>query len=62
MSDISPHNQKIVLAFALGAIGGGVAALMATRAIPKMMDQMRTGMMSAMMGKMKESGCTPSEM
>ncbi len=62
MSDTNSQNQKIVLAFALGAVGGGVAALMATRAIPKMMDQMRTGMMSTMMEKMKESGCTPSEM
>jgi hypothetical protein len=46
----------------MGAILGGVAVLLGTRAIPKMMAQMREGMMQNMMEKMKERGCTPSEM
>ena len=62
MSDQNSTNQKIILAAALGALGGGIAVLLATRAIPKMMAQMRQGMMQNMMEKMKECGCTPSEM
>jgi hypothetical protein len=62
MSDQNSTNQKIILAAGLGALVGGIAVLLATQAIPKMMAQMREGMMQNMMEKMKERGCTPSEM
>ena len=62
MTDEYWNNQKMVLAAGLGALGGGIAVLFATRAIPKMMAQMREGMLQNMMEKMKARGCTPSEM
>ncbi len=62
MSDQNSTNQKLILSAALGALAGGIGVLLATRAIPKMMAQMRQGMILGMMEKMKECGCTPSEM
>ena len=62
MSDLSSGNRKLILAAALGAAGGGIAVLLATRAIPKMMAQLRQGMMQNMMEMMQERGCSPSEM
>ena len=52
-----------VLAAALGALGGGLIMLWATKAVPKMMSQMMAGMTQNMMAQMKENGsCTCSEM
>ena len=62
MTDEYSNNQKMILAAGLGALGGGIAVLLMTRAIPKVMEQMREGMMQNMMEKMKARGCTPSEM
>ena len=62
MTANSSPNLKVFLAAALGALGGGVAVLLAARLIPKMMAQMRAGMMQNMITMMKERGCTPSEM
>jgi hypothetical protein len=62
MSEQKSTDKKIVLAAALGAACGGVAILLATRAIPKMMAHMRDGMMQNMMKMMKARGCSPSEM
>jgi hypothetical protein len=62
MSDLGSINRKVILAAALGAACGGFALLLATRAIPKMLAQLRKGMMQNMMEMMKARGCTPSEM
>ena len=62
MTDEYSNNQKLILAAGLGALGGGIAVLLMTRAIPKMMEQMREGMLQNMQEKMKERGCTPAEM
>jgi len=62
MNTPSSANRKVILAAGMGAFLGGVAVLLATRAIPKMIAQMRQGMMQNMMKKMKGRGCTPSEM
>ena len=62
MTGVNSNNQKMILAAGLGALGGGIAVLLMTRAIPKVMEQMREGMMQNMLEKMKERGCTPSEM
>jgi len=45
-----------VLAAALGALGGGLIMLWATKAVPKMKSQMVTEMMQNMMAQMKENG------
>ena len=48
-----------ILAALIGAIGGGAAVAVATKAIPKMMSQMMSGMMQNMMARMGEGGCLP---
>jgi len=62
MDSADSRTRGYVLAALLGAIGGGLVVLLATRAIPKMMSQMMSGQMSKMMARMKEGGCEPSEM
>lgn len=56
----SPKGYLLVAG--LGALGGGVAVAIATRAVPKMMSQMMSGMMRNMMGQIGTGGCDPAEM
>ena len=52
-------NKKILLASLLGAIGGGLFAVLITRAIPKMMSGMMTKMMKNWMASMKDENGNP---
>ena len=60
--NVSPFYGYL-LAVILGAFGGGVLALVVTRAIPKMMSRIMAHMMPRMMQnmreQMKDSGCSP---
>ena len=58
MSDTDSNAKKYMLAFGLGALGGGILLAWATKAMPKMMSKM----MQNMMVKMQEEGCNPKEM
>jgi len=58
MSATGSNTRKYLYTFALGAIGGGLLAAWATRAVPRMM----SGVMQNMMAKMREEGCDPAEM
>ncbi len=51
-------NKGYVLAALLGAIGGGIIVMLATKAIPEMM----AGMQQKMMAQMGEGGCDPKQM
>jgi hypothetical protein len=62
MNTMSDQWKNYAAATLLGAIGGGLFVILASRAIPKMMTQMMSGMMQNMMSHMRESGCNPSEM
>jgi hypothetical protein len=46
-----------LLAALLGAIGGGILIVVATRAIPKMMTQIMSQMMPKMMPEMMQKMC-----
>jgi hypothetical protein len=62
MNTMSDQGKDYAVATLLGAIGGGLFVILATKAIPKMMTQMMSGVMQNMMSQMRESGCDPSEM
>jgi hypothetical protein len=62
MDKPSSHRKEYLLAAALGALGGGLIVLWATKAIPKMMSQMMAGMMQKMMSQMRKGGCAPPDM
>ena len=61
MNNTDSQRVNYFLAASLGAIGGGIFVLVATRALPRVMSQMMTGMMRNMMSQMGEEGCDPSE-
>jgi hypothetical protein len=50
----------------LGAVGGGIAVALATKAVPRMLSQIMSRMMSEMtqrmMARMQEAGISPAEM
>ena len=62
MDSTGSHYQGYALAAALGAIGGGLAVVLATEAIPRMMSQIMPLMMQRMMAQMGEDGYDPAEM
>lgn len=62
MNTMSDQRKNYAVTFLLGAIGGGILVTLATKAIPKMVTQIMSGMMQNMMSHMSESGCDPSEM
>ena len=50
-----------LLAATIGAVGGALLAIIATKAIPKMMSQMMPRMMQNMMAQMGNGDCSPAE-
>ena len=58
MVSTNSYRKKYILATLLGAIGGGLAVAIATKAVPRMM----AGMMRTMMAQMGEGDCDPAEM
>lgn len=62
MENFDTDRKKYLLAASLGALGGGIFVALATRAIPRMMSQIMSGMMRNMMSQMGEAGCDPAEM
>ncbi len=66
MRNSSPSRRGYILAAVVGALGGGIAVTLMTKAIPKLMSQIMAEMMSKMphlmMDHMKREGFDPAEM
>ncbi|GEM_PF-1276365 len=62
MQNMNSDRQGYVIAALLGALGGGLIVLVATKAIPRMMSQMMAGMMANIREQMSQCGCNPAEM
>jgi hypothetical protein len=58
MANTGSHARGYVLAAAMGAIAGGLAVALATKAIPKTASQL----MQNIMAHMREAGFNPAEM
>ncbi len=61
MSYPDSHLKGYTVAALLGAIGGGLAVALATRAIPKIMTRVLADMTQNMMAQMQAGSGTPSE-
>ena len=60
MKNLSPQKKLVVVsatAMAVGALLGGTAVVLVTRAIPKMMSRIMGSLMQNMMSQMKTAGC-----
>jgi len=62
MQNQNSDRRSYVIAALLGALGGGLIVLWATKAIPKMMSQLMANMMDNMREQMSQCGCNPAEM
>ena len=58
---ISQQSPYLISAL-LGAIGGGILVMVATKAMPTMITNLISGMMRNMMSHMAACGCNPKEM
>ncbi len=58
------NSKKIgyVISVLLGAAGGGLAVLIVSNAIPRMMKRIMSGMMENMRVQMGAAGCKPADM
>lgn len=62
MDDTHARPEGYLLAALIGAAGGGLLVLLASRAIPNLMAGMMAGMMRKMISEIKESGGAADEM
>ncbi len=62
MRTIITQSRPYLVSVLLGAIGGGIVVMIATKAIPTMLANMMSAMMGKMMSQMEASGCNPQEM
>lgn len=62
MQESTSDLKRYLIAAVLGALGGGLAVVVATKALPEMMSELGPKMMQKMMGQMGEDGCDPAEM
>ena len=66
MQHSNPSKRGYILAAVAGALGGGIAMMLVTKAIPRIVSQIMNEMMSKMpplmMEHMKSEGFDPAEM
>jgi hypothetical protein len=59
---MGPLNRGYVLAALLGAVGGGFAVALATKAIPRIISRAMAEMMQTTMAQVAKDNCDPAEM
>jgi len=60
MQTVSKQNLHITSVL-LGALGGGILVLVATKAIPTMLSSLISAMMGKMISRMEACSCNPQE-
>jgi hypothetical protein len=57
----STERGRLVLVAVLGAMGGGLAVTLATRAIPRLVDHTVSKVVQGMSDLIGEEGCSPAD-
>ena len=61
MEKVGSDRGRLVLAALLGAVGGGLAVAIATRALPRLIGSIMSHMMQNRSSQMGEGGCSPAD-
>ncbi len=62
MKKTNSQTGRYLISALLGAVGGGLLVMVATRALPTMLANFMAGMMRNMMSHMETGGWNPKEM
>ena len=60
-ANVSSDRGKLVLAALLGAAGGGLVVVLATRAIPRLMGRAMSQVIQSMSAHTGEESCNPAD-
>lgn len=61
MDTMQANKRSYIITALLAAVFGGLATLVLTNAIPRMMRNMMAGMMENMAARMSAEGCKPED-
>lgn len=61
MREAGYDGRSYAIAALAGAVGGGLFVAIVTRALPRMVSRIMSGMMQSVMARVGEGGCDPAE-